>query len=180
MLCSHSASDVTQLNNPSWSWQKPSDPCLDHVSKQAEEKIKYFEEQMIPCWEKKKICLWSLCTSLCLFTHSLSSLFSEWETDFQRKKNSRDLTWREGKITRFIHFLSQNWPAYHEKWGPHLLGWTDEEQPQGSTKCEGAVTTIRLKTQPSWGLLWIFQIWNCVPPSYNWQLLVTDRSWRWN
>lgn len=168
MLCSHSASDVTQLNNLSWSWQKPSDPCLDHVSKQAEEKIKYFEEQMIPCWEKKKnICLWSLSTSLCLFTHSLFT-FLWMRNRFPKEKEQQRSHLERRKITRFIHFFSQNWPAYHQKWNPHLSERTDKEHPQGSTKCEGAVTTTRLKIPPSWELLWIFQIWNCVPHSHNW------------
>lgn len=115
ILCSHSASDVTQLNNPSWSWQKPSGPCLDHVSKQAEEKIKYSEEQMIPCWEKKKMMsVKHLHFPVSVYPPSLFP-FLWMRNRFPKKQNTRELTWREGKVTRFLPFLSHNWPAYHPK-----------------------------------------------------------------
>lgn len=152
VLCSYSASDVIQLNNPAWSWWKPSDPCLNHVSKQAEETIKYFEEQMIPCCEKKKLCLWSFCTSQCLFTHSLAFLWMR--NRFPKKQNTRELTWTEGKISRFLPFLFQNWPP---KMGPWIFmkGWW--RKSRGFNKVWGSNHPIRLKMQPSWELPWIFQ-----------------------
>lgn len=85
-----------------------------------------------------------------------------------KKQNTRELTWREGKITRFLPFLSQNWPP---KMGPWIFVKDWWRKSTGFNKVWGSKHSVRLKTQPSWELWWIFSNLNCVPPFYNWQLL---------